>query len=293
MEAASPAHAGIPTNGPITPPGPVSGFGGGTFDLDGSPVTQRDVPPPMDAPTQGQQGPLGGSMRQPFDYDKAMEALAGNQKKPKDWQVAVAILGDALAGAGGHRPYAVQSVLGRQNAQQERLQTAAEQIQKWRYQDYQRQNEADLRAANPFTIGRDRLAYDPATGQMQTLYDGAEDFELYAQELGLEPGSDDYFRAVEDYVLRSSGPSAHVRDLEADDHRTANDRSLEGLRQANRLGMESARQGNRVTMRNIPQARSSGKGGAGTPVKVTSPGEAQKLKPGTVYQTPDGQVFTR
>jgi hypothetical protein len=243
-------------------------------------------------------------MRQPFDYDKAMEALAGNQKKPKDWQVAVAILGDALAGAGGHRPYAVQSVLGRQNAQQERLQTAAEQIQKWRYQDYQRQNEADLRAANPFTIGRDRLAYDPATGQMQTLYDGAEDFELYAQELGLEPGSDDYFRAVEDYVLRSSGPSAHVRDMEIDDHRTENDRSLEGyrydnraklegLRQTNRLGMEGARQGNRVAMRDIPQVRPSGKGAAGTPVKVTSPGEAQKLKPGTVYQTPDGQVFTR
>jgi hypothetical protein len=248
------------------------------------------------------QGPLGHSMRQPFDYDKAMEVLAGNQKKPKDWQIAVAILGDAMASVGGHQPYAVQSLVGRRNAQQERLQEAAAQLMKWRYSDYSRQNEADLQAANPFTIGRDRVMYDPASGQAKTIYDGAEDFELYAEELGLEPGTEEYFAAVEDFVLRSAGPSAHSRDLEMDDHRTGNDERLEGvrhenrasmesLRQRNRVGMEGVRQGNRLEVRATPPARAAGTSAA--PVKVKTPAEAQKLKAGTLYQTPDGQVLRR
>lgn len=250
------------------------------------------IPSPQPRPG----GPLGGSLREPFDYDAAMAALAGDQKRPKDWQVAMAIVGDALSGMneGGSQPYALQSVLGRRNAQQERLQAAAEQIQKWRYQDYSRQNEADLRAANPFTIGRDRVMYDPASGQAQTIYDGAEDFELYAEELGLEPGSPEYFQAVEDFVLRSSGPSAHERDIELDDHRTGNDRSLENLRYGNRRGLETLRQGNRRGMvdyrnANPPPSRSSRER---LPI-VSSPAEAMKLPPGTKFRTPDGKVKVR
>ena len=53
--------------------------------------------------------------------------------------------------------------------------------------------------------------YDPATGQSHVIYDGPEDFETYAQQLNLEPGSEEYFKAVEDYVLKGSGPSAHER----------------------------------------------------------------------------------
>jgi hypothetical protein len=239
-------------------------------------------------------------MRQPFDYEAAMRALAGDQKKPKTWQYIVAALGDTLARQSGSQPFAVQALAARNTAAGERLSDAQAKLMEWRYRDWERQNEADLQAANPFTIGRDRVLYDPATGEAKTIYDGAEDFELYAEKLGLEPGTEEYFAAVEDYVLRSSGPSAHSRDLEMDDHRTGNDERLEGvrhenrasmeaLRQRNRVGMEGVRQGNRLEVRNTPPARAANS----APVKVKTPGEAQKLKPGTLYQTPDGRVLKR
>src|SRR5690606_6859523 len=150
--------------------------------------------------TPQQVAPLGGSMRQPFDYDAAFEALAGNQKGPRPWQYIAGAVGDALIANSGGQPWAIRSLADQRAQQQQRLLDAAETLTKWRYQDFTRQNEADLQAANPFTIGRSRLAYNPATGQMDTIYDGPEDFELYASELGLEPGSEEYFRAVEDYV---------------------------------------------------------------------------------------------
>lgn len=188
-------------------------------------------------------GALGGSMRAPFDYDKAFGALAGDQKKIKDWQWIVGGLAAALG-----NPMGINALLQRRDAQEDRMANAQRTLMDWKYRDYARQNEADLQASNPFTVGRDRIGYDPATGESRVLYDGPEDFELYAQELGLEPGSDNYFRAVEDYVLRSAGPSAHGRDISLDDHRTANDRSLETLRFNNRKAMEDVRQGNRRGM---------------------------------------------
>lgn len=124
--------------------------------------------------------------------------------------------------------------------------------------------ESHLHASRPFTIGRNRLQFDPATGQTTTLYDGQEDFEIYAERHGLVPGTEAYERAIEDYILRSSGPSAHDRDLELDDHRTENDRELEGYRQENRLGLEGVRQDNRLQLRRTPPARapSSRSGGS-------------------------------
>jgi hypothetical protein len=47
---------------------------------------------------------------------------------------------------------------------------------------------------------------------------------------------------------------------------------------------------------NTPQAPTPGaapQGGSAGPVKVSSPSEANKLQPGTVYVTPDGRKFTR
>lgn len=262
------------------------------------------MPPAMPQATPSPNGgPLGGSMRQPFDYDGALATLRGDQKKIPAWQKVAAILGDGLTTAGGGQGFATQALLGREREMSERNQAATQQLMEWRYKDWQRQNEADLKAANPFTIGRDRVGYDPATGQASVLYDGAEDFELYANELGLQPGSEDYFRAVEDYVLRGSGPSAHVRDMEIDDYRTGNDAELEGLRQTNRTSlenlrqgnrrsMEGYRQGNRETLRRMPQVRSQGSSPS-RPVSVKTPAEAQALPRGTRYKTPDGQVYTR
>ena len=252
-------------------PGPVSGFGGGTFNMDGSRVTPVEgstaatgapirSPPPLGAGRQA--GPLGGSMRQPFDYEAAQKALVGDAPQVKDWQKVLAVLADGVASYQGRTPTAIQGIAERQADFAERRRRAAEQLTKWQYQDHARQSEADLRAANPFTIGRDRVGYDPTTGQTRVLYDGPEDFELYAAELGLEEGTPEYFQAVEDYVLRSSGPSAHGRDMELDDYRTANDSKLESQRHGNRRAMEILRQGNRRGMvdyrnANPPPSRSS------------------------------------
>lgn len=158
-------------------------------------------------------GPLGGSMRQPFDYEAAKKILAGEKPEIKDWQKVLAVVGDALVQHSGGQPMAMQNIIARQDDYSKRQFEAAQQILNWQYGDYEAQRDADLKAANPFTIGRDRVGYDPATGQARVLYDGPEDFELYASELGLEEGTPEYFQAVEDFVLRSSGPSADTREV--------------------------------------------------------------------------------
>lgn len=252
--------------------------------------------PQMMTPQQAVTGaPLGGSMRQPFDYDKAMQALQGEQKKPKWWQYGLAAVGDALVQNSGGQPWATRTLAGQQSENAERLRAAAEQLTKWKHDDWARQNEADLRASAPFTIGRDRVTYDPASGQTNVLYDGPEDFELYAQELGLQPGTEDYYRSVEDYVLRSSGPSAYDRDVSLDDYRTNNDASLERLRAGNRRDLENLRQGNRrgiIDYRNAnptPRRASGPRVDSSLPV-VSSPAEARRLPSGTRFRTPDGKV---
>jgi hypothetical protein len=327
MSAAGPDATGSVA---LALPGPISGFGGGTWNVDGSPATQdrnggmRALPgssasnaPAMEAqeaapghwtvegfeklrsalpavqPQGG--GPLGGSMREPFDYQAALARLSGEKPKIKDWQKVVALVADTLAGAGGREGNTYSSLMARQNDYEERSRKAEETVLGWQYKDHERRHEADLRAANPFTIGRDRVLYDPASGQANVIYDGAEDFELYAQELGLEPGSPEYFQAVEDFVLRSSGPSAHERDIQLDDHRTGNDRSLESLRYGNRMGLEDLRQRNRrgvIDYRNDnPPPRSRGSGAPRESiVSVKTPAEAARLPKGTKFRTPDGRV---
>lgn len=92
-----------------------------------------------------------------------------------------------------------------------------------------------------FMSGEDRVSYNPISGESQMLYDAPEDFQLYADQMGFEPGTDEYNRAMADYVLRTAGP-------------TANDgrQFLENLRQQNRLAMEGERQQNRLQLRQTP-----------------------------------------
>lgn len=246
---------------------PKPGLGGGSaggWSLGADGVTIGDGAPARAMPSQHmpQGGPLGGSMRQPFDYEAAKAALVGEKPEVKDWQKIMAIVGDALVQHSGGQPMAMQNIVARQNDYSKRQFEAAQQILDWQHGNYEAQRDADLRAANPYTIGRERLAYDPATGRTDVQYRGRQDAEIYADTMGFDRGSEEWTAAVEDYVLRSSGPSAHERDMEIDDHRTANDRSLEGYRQQNRLQMEGARQSNRVGMvdyrnANPPPSRSS------------------------------------
>lgn len=245
-------------------------------------------------------GPLGGSMRQPFDYAAAMAALAGNQAQPSRSQMIAGTVGDMLAGASGGQATFLPSLQAQRQAQSHRLDAANRQVLDWQQADWARQNAADLNAAAPFTIGRSRLQFDPASGQTDALYTGPEDFDHYAERLGLQPGTEDYYNAVEDYVLRANGPSAFDRYVQLDDHRTGNDIRVEGVRQSNRVGLEDHRQGNRIELRGIPQARSApaprsrrsgGAGGSDRIPTVRNRAEASRLPPGTQFRTPEGRTM--
>lgn len=334
-------------------PGPISGYGGGTFNMDGTVATEAATPaarlpanfglfgsrPKLPAARQAQEPPLqpasghwsidgfdqmredmqvpqqtlgsqvlGGSMRQPIDYDALAAKLLPEQKKPSTLKRIGMALIPALMAANGNQAGANQFIgmmAGQRREDENYRRDVMLKLADMKYRDFSRQNEADLRASNPFTIGRDRLQFDPATGQMQTLYNGPQDFEEYAAKLGLEPGTAEYFKAVEDYVLKSSGPSAHERDVEMDDRRTQNDEhlegvrygnrvSMEGLRQGNRREMEGIRQGNRLQVRNTPRpGKSAGGllgGSKGDIPTVKTPEEASLLPPGTRFRTPDGRL---
>ena len=112
-----------------------------------------------------------------------------------------------------------------------------------------------------FMSGEDRVSYNPVSGESQTLYDAPEDFQLYADQMGFEPGTDEYNDAMADYVLRTSGPTAQT-----------GRQYLENLRQQNRLAVEGERQKNRLQLRSTPtysqaNPRASGgaRGGGGKP----------------------------
>ncbi|MCP6503188.1 hypothetical protein NL484_27365, partial [Klebsiella pneumoniae] len=75
------------------------------------------------------------------------------------------------------------------------------------------------------------------------LYQAPQDFEDYAATLGAEPGTEEYRRLVEDYVLRGSGPTA-----------TDNYNTREEWRQDNRIELEGERQGNRQSLLGQRQA---------------------------------------
>ncbi len=219
----------------------------------------------MDPQQMPQQPPqrqpvLGGSMRQPFDYEAARAAMdpAAQQSakkpgfnEPGGWGERLETIGAILR----DNPEIYSQLLARQQAGQQASQKARTDLETWKHDDWARQNGADLRAASPFTVGRNRQQYDPASGEVATLAHGNADFEDYASAKGLEPGTPGYFSAVEDYVLRGNGPTALGYDQQLDDHRTGNRAGLEGTRQSNRVKLEGLRQGNRMSTRGSPTYR--------------------------------------
>lgn len=296
-------------------PGPISGYGGGTFDLDGRQVTPRNDVDPMfsrdgDAATavgwdasnaslpqlpmkrsgmfggakpQGSAVPteqpewsasamgvlpahgletVGGLPRrgaaQPYDYEAALAAMLPQKKKRSTLDKIAAVAIPALMGLGGNQAGAnafTANQIAQRNERRSQKTEAMETIAKWRHEDWARQNGADLRASAPRVIGRSMVQYDPQGGTVDELYDGPEDFESYAETMGLEPGTQEYFDAVEDYVLKSDGPTAYEHDKGLDDYRTGNRLRIEGERQGNRESLEGVRQRNRVTTRGLPTYR--------------------------------------
>ena len=126
----------------------------------------------------------------------------------------------------------------RLRAQREKqMQLDREDEWKFRERDWQVEDrDAKNNMPQYFMSGRDRVMFDPSSGNSETVFDGPEDFEKYAQTMGYEPGSDDYEQAVTDYVLRGHGPTALGYDKDLDDYKTRNRvkvRSLPTYQQAN------------------------------------------------------------
>jgi hypothetical protein len=248
-------------------------------------------------------------MRAPFDFQAAIAALT--PKEPSKLQKIAAIVAPTLMALAGNQAGAnalMSRIGGERDERDRRRWEAARLTQMWQHEDWGRQNEADLRAAEPFTNGRNRLDYNPATGEVTTLYAGPADYQSYASNLDLTAGTPAYNAAMQDYVLRANGPTALANDETLDDYRTgnrlrvedtrqANRIGLEGQRQRNRIGLEGVRQDNRMTTRATPTYREThpsprrGSGGA-LPV-VKTPEEAMRLPPGTHFRTPDGRVKVR
>lgn len=134
-----------------------------------------------------------------------------------------------------------------------------------------------------FMSGEDRVSYNPVNGESQMVYDAPEDFQLYADQMGFEPGSDDYNDAMADYVLRTSGPTAQT-----------GRQYLENLRQQNRLAVEGQRQKNRLQLRSTPtysQANPRASGGGGTRGGGGKPTIAGVIAP-ILGKVRDGQPLT-
>ena len=166
--------------------------------------------------------------------------------KPKGRGAARDIIGtilDVLAAAGGAKPQYWSGIREDQQLETEGRQRLAQYMAERQGRLTELQERARIDASKPdyFTVGNNRVRYDPTSGQSQTVYEGPADFQEYATTLGLRPGSDEYNEAVQDYVLRANGPTAQ-------DGREG----LEGVRQDNRISLEGVRQGNRAALRGMP-----------------------------------------
>jgi hypothetical protein len=148
-------------------------------------------------------------------------------------RLLLGVLGDALLGAAGKAPVFAPMMEQRRREDVQLQAQAAEwgRMDRQRAEDRQWQVEdRDFKANQPetFTSGRDRVRYDPRTGESSVVYDGQEDFEVYADAMGLDRDTPEYQDALKDYVLRGNGPTAFKYD-----------QGLEALRNAQRIALRA------------------------------------------------------
>lgn len=278
----------VPDDAAMTMPGIITGYGGGTFNMDGTQVTGRDGMP-VEA-SQGRGGdPLvitgpGGSQPTPRTMQMAgqsqpseimmrgewentlptMQQQAPAPVKKPNWmhggKVGVGdALGLALMALGGGNGLGQVLSQRRQNIERDRITGA---MRNMGYTD----DQIAVSMLDPESLSRNfnerfgtRVVAPGASvvggtpfGQ-QAQYSQPTDGEQYAAAQGLEPGSMDYRTALQDYTLRGNGPTAFGFDRQLDDVRTQNDIRLEGTRQAGRLGLEGFRQQNRIGLEGTRQ----------------------------------------
>lgn len=140
--------------------------------------------------------------------------------------------------------------------QQLRSQDRRESIQEKRLREqFDWQRERDTQPTYR-TVNGQVISIPFGGGDPSVLYQAPEDFEIYADSLGLTPGSQEYQDAMRDFVLRSSGPTAL-------DNRTA----YENVRQGNRVTLEGIRQQNRTALTDQRERNFRGR-----PPRPTGPG---------------------
>lgn len=205
------------------------------------------MPPRVGGLIGGGRGRMGDKMSLGTGLP-TMTAEGNLQKKGKgfDWRLAAGILGDALAGLNGQPPLFAQSMLKERQAKADHQRQLSEIMLRSRL---------DLAKPDYFTAGNDRVRYDPTTGATQKLYTAPEEFDTYARALGAEPGTEEYDLLAQDYILRSSGPTATANDQILEEGRQDNRIELEDHRYGNRQGLERQRQANRLQLRGTPTYR--------------------------------------
>lgn len=202
----------------------------------------------------------------------------GKGKKGFDWRMLAGIIGDGLLGLNGQPGVYGPAMFKRRQDEMNHSQRLAEMAE-----------QARIKAAEPdyATVNNRRVRIDPTTGQADVLYQAPQDFEDYAASLGAEPGSPEYDRLVQDYVLRSAGPTATDFNLQEEENRQDNRVSLEGVRQGNRQSLLGQRQAGQRALRGVPTyrqanpapprsgGRSGGSGGVREGATATGPGGAK------------------
>jgi hypothetical protein len=146
-------------------------------------------------------------------------------------------LGDQLAVQSGGQPIFARSMLARQQAEIDNAQWQ----RRYQMQRADRLADEERERMQPryFSGASDQVRYNPATGETETIYDAPEPYETYGNALGYEPGTPEYRTAIQDYVLRSYGPTAGGVRSDLEEQRLDGRLTLEGVRQSNRAALRA------------------------------------------------------
>jgi hypothetical protein len=208
----------------------------------------------------------------------------GKGKKGFDFRMLAGIIGDGLLGLNGQPGVYAQNMWKQRHQQAE---------QRDRMEQMREQNRLKLAEPDYATINNRRVRIDPTTGESEVLFTAPQDFDDYAASLGAEPGTEEYDRLVQDYVLRGSGPTATDNYNTREEWRQDNRLELEGERQGNRIGLQTHRQAGQRALRATPtyrqanpapvrsRGRSGGRsGGIPEGTTATGPGGAKMIRRG-------------
>lgn len=227
---------GIQRRNPLTllPANPGALLAGAVDEPPAMPSAMDTSPPglpPANMPGGNQPTPIVPADTRP-DYSTMLREALGPRPELHGFRKVASILGPALMAATGNQAGAAAMIEGLRRPGEDydrRMQEGGLDAVKWRRAD----DEARRKQNEPqyFSGSEDRVRYDPSAGTAERIYDAPQDFEDYAAAQGAQQGTQDYYDAVDDYVLRGNGPTAFKYD-----------RDLETLRQAGRASLEAGRQ---------------------------------------------------